>query len=1057
MPVDTQNPAPDAALAHPLDTLRGGIKKFVLWDGILLAALFLVLWFWIGLALDWGLFKLTGFDWVPDAPKGFRVAGLLLASGGLAALVASRLYRRLTKTFSYPALALVLEKRFPHVLGDRLITAVELADTKAQVKYGYSEAMIRQSIAEAREKVKDVPVGTVFNWPRLKKNSGLLVALGLGLLVLVFGGYALATQTFAPAAFGSKFTAVSATWAERNILLQDTPWPRRAHLELVSFEVDKKAFDFTHDDRPEVRIGKDSPAPKVKVRAFQWVIADAKAKAGWRPLVWGDLTQNLLGIGRPPAPAGVTDATDLDAIGAGSAAAELKPVFDKLDEMASVPAPRQVRKLAIPEAVTVRYAGKSTRGDQSLTREANNVFAGDLAGLQESVRFYAKGDDFTTPPKLLTLVPPPMLTRLTRSDSRPAYLYHPAPTDPALGDTPEKRFAGLKGLKQVFAEKDVTLTGEKSIVPSVLIGTEVVLRGTADKPLKQVAVFPKTGRIPGLAKDAPGPLLLRPTGDNGDGFSLAFQGEFAIRQTTEFDLELTDRDDVTSRRTIVFQATEDQPPLVELAVDVLRRQGTTYLVTPMVRVPFVPDSFVRDDRGLSKVEYVFSYSQVEAKEVQALQAKLVATAFASAPGLVGLPAAIGSGCTAALASIVSKVEQKSAGALTVYRFADKYDGLPKATLDLLKRQLTQPVDEDQPNVVREVYFRDPGIDYFDLEKAAPSLKSTDPTGLQPQYKFELTVRATDTNYETGPKVGTNLEPIRMLVISEADLLAEMSKDEENLIGRLEDSIKRLKQAQTKLNEVADRLSGPTASPDLLLAMAVRGQDIAQDLTKSLDQTAGTLTEYKRLYRECEVNRINESVLNRYREKVIGPLDDVMNKAFPKSVESHAQVAAALAETRKPDPAQIETDRADLAVLILQMQTIRDGIGELLNLQKLRDEMTNIINRQRQIRRFLQAIMEYERTKLFIPEIRPAEVTLAKKGKAKVKHTIDWKVFDKDSLTIRLSAPAGSGLKVPDSLDVKNADRDDFEYEVEAGDVAGEFAVTLTPAVGLPVKLKVTVK
>ena len=50
--------------------------------------------------------------------------------------------------------------------------------------------------------------------------------------------------------------------------------------------------------------------------------------------------------------------------------------------------------------------------------------------------------------------------------------------------------------------------------------------------------------------------------------------------------------------------------------------------------------------------------------------------------------------------------------------------------------------------MKEIYFRDPNLDFFDLE-AAPSLKSTDPTGLQPQYKLELQVVATDTNYETG--------------------------------------------------------------------------------------------------------------------------------------------------------------------------------------------------------------------------------------------------------------------------------------------------------------------
>jgi hypothetical protein len=573
--------------------------------------------------------------------------------------------------------------------------------------------------------------------------------------------------------------------------------------------------------------------------------------------------------------------------------------------------------------------------------------------------------------------------------------------------------------------------------------------------LKQVAVYPKTGRIPGLPKDAKTPLVIHPTGDNADTFSLAFTGEFAVKQTTEFELELTDRDDVVSRRTVVFQATDDQPPMVELAVDVLRRQGTTYLVTPMVRVPFVPDSFVRDDRGLSKVEYTFHYSQVETKEVLGLQAQLVATAFAAAPGFIGLPAALGPYATAGLAAATTKVERKTAGTMTVFRFADKYSSLPGATLDLLKKQLTQPVDEDRPNVVKEINFRDPNLDFFDLERAAPTLKSSDPTGLQPQYKLELLVVATDTNIETGPKTGQNLEPIRLLVISEADLLAEMSKDEENLIARLDDTLKRLKQAQTKLNEVADRLSGSNPGADLILAMAVRGQDIGQDLGKGQDQTAGTLTEYKRLYRECEVNRVNESVLKRHQTKVIGPLEEIMTKTFPKAVESHTALATALTEGRKPEQVQLDADRADLALLIFQLQKIRDEIGELLSLQKARDQLNTIISGQVRIGRFIQTLQRDAVNRALLPDVQPAEITLAKKAKGKVKHRIDWNFFT-DTLKVNLAAPAAGGIKVPDSVVVGN-DKDDLEYEVEAGDVAGEFIVVVTPAAGKPTQLKVIVK
>jgi hypothetical protein len=238
-------------------------------------------------------------------------------------------------------------------------------------------------------------------------------------------------------------------------------------------------------------------------------------------------------------------------------------------------------------------------------------------------------------------------------------------------------------------------------------------------------------------------------------------------------------------------------------------------------------------------------------------------------------------------------------------------------------------------------------------------------------------------------------------------------------------------------------------------MAVRGQDIGQDLGKGQDQTAGTLTEYKRLYRECEVNRVNESVLKRHQTKVIGPLEEIMTKTFPKAVESHTALATALTEGRKPEQVQLDADRADLALLIFQLQKIRDEIGELLSLQKARDQLNTIISGQVRIGRFIQTLQRDAVNRALLPDVQPAEITLAKKAKGKVKHRIDWNFFT-DTLKVNLAAPAAGGIKVPDSVVVGN-DKDDLEYEVEAGDVAGEFIVVVTPAAGKPTQLKVIVK
>src|SRR5262245_48824001 len=118
---------------HPLQSLRGYIRWYVILEGAGVALLFIALWFWIGLVLDWGSFELFGFDWVYELGKLAQgqgtdtvVRGVILGAlvAGLLALVAWKVFFRLFKEFSDLALALVLARRFPRYLGHPLLTAV---------------------------------------------------------------------------------------------------------------------------------------------------------------------------------------------------------------------------------------------------------------------------------------------------------------------------------------------------------------------------------------------------------------------------------------------------------------------------------------------------------------------------------------------------------------------------------------------------------------------------------------------------------------------------------------------------------------------------------------------------------------------------------------------------------------------------------------------------------------------------------------------------------------------------------------------------------------------
>src|SRR5947199_2545406 len=56
----------DRRVRHPLQTLRGHIRRYVLLEWLAVAILYLAICFWAGLALDYGLFRLFAFDWVQE-------------------------------------------------------------------------------------------------------------------------------------------------------------------------------------------------------------------------------------------------------------------------------------------------------------------------------------------------------------------------------------------------------------------------------------------------------------------------------------------------------------------------------------------------------------------------------------------------------------------------------------------------------------------------------------------------------------------------------------------------------------------------------------------------------------------------------------------------------------------------------------------------------------------------------------------------------------------------------------------------------------------------------
>jgi hypothetical protein len=1142
VPPPTIPAQPDERLVHPLDQLRGLIRRYVVIEGILAALIFLGSWYLFLLLTDYGVFKLFTWDWVMETGRWLRGAALTAALILLGTLLVRRIIIRLTTELSYPALALVLERRFPTILGQRLITAVELADVEQMARYGYSPAMIRQTIAEARELVGQVAVREVFNWKRLQRMAAWAIGIPVITVVLGFATHALAVREVQPRAAAWRLWHVTTLLVERDILLWDTPWPRRALL--IPDEATAQGL----------RIARDGGVARLRAYSYRWVIADRSRPEGWRPLLWSDVTETLIGQSIPTIPfplLGLSDEPNTRTALAGLAGVRILPaaqhfpainptlptdpaawtvdelerrlrsqdealkqrlrqamgqqydtllaVFERLETLANDPAwGRTLRHLDVPTQVSYTYSGRRTAGNGPLTPEGHNAYIGEISGLKEDVRFVLKAEDFRTPPRPITLVPPPTLTLLTATTYEPAYLHHPAPQG--------RGYEALRGLRQRMPEQRLSLTGDKSIliVPS---GTEVVITATTEEPIVAAYVLPKIGRIPGAqpgsAAPVPLPLVDAVRDPNSPAASssgrtcvLEFRNEYRLTAPVECELELVNADGIRSRRELLLQVVDDQPPTVEMAPDIIRRVGNLYYVTPRAKIPFHPDSYVRDDHGLSKVEYLATFFPEEGEVGRLLRTAHVLRTLAALP-LPGTPAPVEAAWLTHLSQRTAQQPNRQEGAFLLAKFYRLEQALRRETPEHLATLLQQPLPRENRELVRTFKLRTEILsrrttrsdgslesfrwevegDYFDMS----GLGLETPTGdVQRRYRVDLTIRATDTNFDTGPQTAITAEPLRLLVVSPADLLIEIGKEEESLATKLDDALRRLNDAQRKFAYV--RSVHESQRIDELEAALVRAKDSAMDLNKARELVQQVAREFRRIERECIVNQLDERTITHYGtftnrlDRVLGdnPLtvspdeDDqwrsgrlLPEQTFPEVESLHQKVLANLEEKRLAQPLDVVQADNALQALYRELSKIRSILGEAQSKDRLIRELTALIERRERIRQELiqwRAELEADRFAKE-PAIGPLGPVFLAKGESKrLKHTIRWRQYEEDELPIQLTVSQPQALQVPAQLKLNfETHQNEFEYEVRAGNIEGDFTITLTPKSGQPVTVKVTVK
>ena len=147
---------------------------------------------------------------------------------------------------------------------------------------------------------------------------------------------------------------------------------------------------------------------------------------------------------------------------------------------------RTLRKLTIPADTTLVYGNWSTSIRKSLTKSVmdeitGNEFTGTFSDLKPGRYDYrVYGEDYATPSRVLTVLPPPALLSLTAEQARPAYLYY----RPAPGSDGKE----LRGLKQPFEEIDISNFGSDVSRLEVPAGTDVRLLALPNEVLREDGV-----------------------------------------------------------------------------------------------------------------------------------------------------------------------------------------------------------------------------------------------------------------------------------------------------------------------------------------------------------------------------------------------------------------------------------------------------------------------------------------------------------------------------------------------------------------------------------------
>lgn len=588
------------------------------------------------------------------------------------------------------------------------------------------------------------------------------------------------------------------------------------------------------------------------------------------------------------------------------------------------------RQMTIPEKITLEFENlseldarsKAKRGQPELKRvPSSNEFQYEFKKVDRPMRLRAIASSTATPWYRVEVKPLPTLKSMVRWHQEPGYLYG--------------------SLSPVQIGPLVMPVDGDEIRVQAPYGSWVRIEAESHKALADVKASAD------LPEQNPEVQM--------DSDQVKFQLRFAspLREDIRLKLTLKDQDGISAERIVLILMTPDKSPeFVKAQFEALNRK----FITNKALLPL--SISVRDDVDLLGLEYEVNLQKNDRTSVH--QFRLPLRSFEPFMVLPTVPGGLNfeNRESLTLPRLLAQYNQEATAA-PLYYFS-RLGALPAGWMVLMP---------DWNVALRKEFSRDyvdralsgPVLSYSDeyldtLRLRALANKPVTEPLLETPYRMVIRIVARDNRMnqdKPGHQEGYSAETFEFNVVSEQDVLIEGGRREEDLRDQFEDAIQSLRKVRSSLKRVRDEIDTPAAAR---AEDVRRGVNDAQDATKSLAQIRSALDEkvlreFRQIYREFALCRVDERVLDRIDRRICNPLSILLQpeQAFAKLESGVDTLARRLESEGSSLPKNLLQDPVTQADRVLQrLEEILNDMRKLIEFNEALRVLRDLINNEQKL-------------------------------------------------------------------------------------------------------------